>query len=131
MNTLALCDPYLSNKRLSELGISCTPLDEVLEQSDIVTIHIPLTDETYVMFNIDRFRFMKNTAVIISASRGPVVNTTDLITALKDGIIAGVCLDVLEHEPPPRDSELTKMKNVVLTPHLAWYSEEGSWVSDT
>jgi len=127
MKTLIVCDPYLSKKRLSNLGISCTPLEEVLKQSDIVTIHVPLTDETHGMFNLDLFRLMKNSAVIINTSRGQVINTADLIKALREGIIAGAGLDVLEHEPPPRDSELIKMKNVVLTPHLAWYSEEGGW----
>jgi len=127
MKTLVVCDPYLSNERLLELGISCTPLDEVLKQSDIVTIHVPLTDETYGMFDIGLFRRMKKTAVIINTSRGPVINTADLIKALSKGIIAGAGLDVLTDEPPPRDSELIRMKNVVLTPHLAWYSEEGGW----
>jgi D-3-phosphoglycerate dehydrogenase / 2-oxoglutarate reductase len=127
MNTLVVCDPYLSETRMLELGISCSPLDEVLEQSDIVTLHLPLTDETSGMFNIDRFRRMKKTAVIINTSRGQIINTPDLIEALRKGIIAGAGLDVLDHEPPSRDSELTRMKNVVLTPHLAWYSEEGGW----
>ena len=95
MNTLVVCDPYLSKNRLLDLGISCAPLDEVLEHSDIVIFHIPLSNETRGMFNLDRFRLMKNTAIIINTSRGPVVNTTDLINALKDGIIAGAGLDVL------------------------------------
>ncbi|MBN1551468.1 C-terminal binding protein [bacterium] len=127
MNTLVVCDPYLSKEHMMDLGISCTPLDEVLKQSDIVTIHVPLTDETHSMFNLDLFRLMKQSAVIINTSRGLVIDTDDLIKALKEGIIAGAGLDVLAHEPPPRDSELIKMKNVVLTPHLAWYSEEGGW----
>ena len=127
MKTLVVCDPYLSEKRMMDLSVSCTPLDEVLKQSDIVTIHVPLTDETRGMFNLDLFRLMKQTAVIGNTSRGPVIDTDDLIQALKGGMIAGDGLDVLAHEPPQRDSALVTMKNVVLTPHLAWYSEEGSW----
>ncbi len=127
MNLLVVCDPYLSPDRMLELGISCTPLDEVLARSDILTIHVPLTDETHGMLNRDRFRRMKRTAVIINTSRGQVINTADLIEALREGVIAGAGLDVLDHEPPGRESELVAMKNVVLTPHLAWYSEEGGW----
>jgi len=127
MKTLVVCDPYISKKTLFELGIRCSSLKDVLEQSDIITIHVPLTDETSGMFNSDLFQRMKKSAVIINTSRGPVINTADLINALREGIIAGAGLDVLSNEPPPRDSELVKMKNVVLTPHLGWYSEEGGW----
>jgi D-3-phosphoglycerate dehydrogenase len=127
MNMLEVCDPYLSADRILELGISCMPLDEVLARSDIVTVHVPLTEETKGMFTIDRFRRMKKTAVIVNTSRGQVIHTPDLIQALREGVIAGAGLDVLDHEPPARDSELVRMKNVVLTPHLAWYSEEGGW----
>ena len=127
MKTLVVCDPYLSEQRMMDLGVSCTSLKEVLKQSDIVTIHVPLTDETRGMFNLDLFRLMKQAAVIVNTSRGPVIDTDDLIQALKEGMIAGAGLDVLAHEPPSPNSALVTMKNVVLTPHLAWYSEEGGW----
>jgi len=127
MKGLVVADPYLSKERLKELGVSATPLNEVLERSDIVTIHLPLTDETRGMFNLDLFRIMKKTAVIINTSRGPIIKTRDLVKALKEGIVAGAGLDVLENEPPQPDCELLTMKNVVITPHHSWYSEEGGW----
>jgi D-3-phosphoglycerate dehydrogenase len=70
---------------------------------------------------------MKKSAVIVNTSRGPVVKTQDLIEALKQGMIAGAGLDVYEKEPPPADLELLRMSNAVLSPHIAWYSEEGGW----
>ncbi len=127
MKGLVVADPYLSKERLSELDVSATPLEEVLERSDIVTIHLPLTDETRGMFNFDLFRLMKKSAVIIYTSRGPIIKTCDLVKALKEGMIAGAGLDVLEHEPPQPDCGLLHMKNVVITPHHSWYSEEGGW----
>lgn len=126
MNIL-VCDPYLSEERYRELGIEHVPFDEVLKQSDIVTIHVPVTEETRGMFHLDKFRLMKREAVVINTARGPIVKTEDLITALKEGIIAGAGIDVYETEPPPPDSELLSLDNLILTPHMAWYSEEGGW----
>ncbi|MBN1290989.1 MAG: C-terminal binding protein [Candidatus Latescibacteria bacterium] len=127
MKALVVADPFLSEQRMKDLNIQPLPLHEVLERSDIVTIHLPLTDETRGMFNLDLFRHMKKTAIIINTSRGPIIKTSDLVTALREGMIAGAGLDVLEYEPPKSDCELLKMKNVVLTPHHSWYSEEGGW----
>jgi D-3-phosphoglycerate dehydrogenase len=122
-----VCDPYLSKKRLKELGIKHTPFNEVLRKSDIITIHVPVTAETRGMFNIKKFSLMKKSAVIVNTARGPIVKTQDLIKALKKGMIAGAALDVFEKEPPPKNLELLKMDNVIISPHIAWYSEEGGW----
>ncbi len=124
---LLVCDPYLSPERYRELGISHTPLDELLSKADLVTIHVPVTEETRGMFNLERFGRMKSSAIIVNTSRGPVVKTQDLVEALKKGMIAGAGLDVYEKEPPPPDLELLRMDNVILSPHIAWYSEEGGW----
>jgi D-3-phosphoglycerate dehydrogenase len=124
---ILVCDPYLSKKRLKVLGIKHTPFDEVLRKSDIVTIHVPVTDETRGMFNIKKFSLMKKSAVMVNAARGPIVKTQDLVRALKERMIAGAALDVFEEEPPAKDLELLKMENVILSPHIAWYSEEGGW----
>ena len=124
---ILVCDPYLPEEKLNELGVSHTPLNELLNQSDIVTIHVPLNEETRHMFNTGRFRQMKKSAVIVNTSRGPIVNTADLVQALRDGLVAGAGLDVMEPEPPDVGCELLDMNNVVLTPHHAWYSEEGGW----
>lgn len=122
-----VCDPYLTRARLDELGVDHTPLDEVLRQSDIVTIHVPVTSETRGMFHVDRFRQMKKEAVLINTARGPVIKTADLVQALKEKRIAGAGIDVYEQEPPPAGFELIGMENVILSPHIAWYSEEGGW----
>ena len=122
-----VCDPYLSKERRNELGIESTSLDELLRQSDIVTVHVPVTAETRGMFNLEKFKRMKREAVIINTARGPVIKTGDLIQALKEKTIAGAGIDVYEEEPPAADFELIGMENVVLSPHIAWYSEEGGW----
>ena len=127
MKALVVADPFLSKERMKELNVEPIPLKEVLERSDIVTIHLPLTNETRGMFNLDLFRHMKKSAIIINTSRGPIIKTSDLIIALKEKIIAGAGLDVLEYEPPKPDCELLSMDNVVVTPHHSWYSEEGGW----
>ena len=124
---ILVCDPYLPADRLSELGFVHTPLDELLRESDIVTIHVPLNDETRHLFNYERFASMKKSAVIVNTARGPIVHTDDLARALDDGLIAGAGLDVMEPEPPKTGCGLLDMSNAVLTPHHAWYSEEGGW----
>lgn len=124
---ILVCDPYLTKERRGELGIEHTSLDELLRQSDIVTLHVPVTAETRGMFDLDKLQRMKREAVIINTARGPVIKTGDLIRALKEKTIAGAGIDVYEEEPPPADFALIGMENVVLSPHIAWYSEEGGW----
>jgi len=124
---ILVSDPYLSKERYKELSIEHLPFDDVIKESDIITIHVPVTEETRAMFNLEKFRLMKKTAVIINTARGPVLNNDDLITALKTGIISGAGIDVYETEPPHPDSEIITMDNVILSPHIAWYSEEGGW----
>ena len=124
---ILVSDPYLSEERYKELGIEHSPFDDLLRESDIITIHVPVTKETRGMFHLEKFRLMKKTAVIINTARGPILNTDDLMTALKSGMIGGAGLDVYETEPPHPDSEIITMDNVILSPHIAWYSEEGGW----
>ena len=126
MNFL-VSDPYLPEERLHELGVEHTPLDEVLKQSDIVSLHVPVTDETRGFIDYDKLVLMKKNAILINTARGQVVKTPDLIKALKEGIIAGAGLDVHEGEPPPIEYGFFDMNNVLCTPHFAWYSEEGGW----
>ena len=106
-------------------GIPNTPLDKLLKESDIVTIHVPVTAETRGLFDVAKFALMKTTAVLVNTARGPMIKTADLIEALKAGPIAGAALDVFEEEPPKPKLALFKMDNVILSPHIAWYSEEG------
>lgn len=126
MNIL-VCDPYLTEEKKKSLGITHTPFEEVLAKSDIVTIHVPVTPETTEMFTEATIGLMKKTAILINTSRAKIVRTHDLAEALKHGVIAGAGIDVHATEPPPKDYELIGMDNVLLTPHLAWYSEEGGW----
>lgn len=116
MNILA----YTSSKRNDEPGIHYTALEEVLSQSDYVSLHCPLKPETYHMINKERLALMKPTAFIINTARGALIDEAALIEALKNGQIAGAGLDVQEVEPPSEDNPLYSMENVILTPHMGW-----------
>ncbi len=102
-----------------ELGVEFRELNELLEESDIITIHTPLTPSTYHLINAERLKKVKKGAILINAARGPVVDANALIEALKDGRLAGAGLDVFEVEPLPQNHPLTMFKNVVLAPHIA------------
>jgi len=99
-------------------------LDELLQESDVVSIHCPLFEETRSLINMDRLKRMKKTAFLINTSRGPVVVEEDLAEALNKGIIAGAGLDVLSQEPPAKDNPLLTAKNCIITPHIAWATKE-------
>jgi D-3-phosphoglycerate dehydrogenase len=107
-----------------ELGAECVSIEELLKRSDIVTIHVPLLPETRHMINEEKLRLMKKTAILINTSRGAVVDTAALVKALSEGWIAGAGLDVFEEEPLPKDHPLTKLENVVLTPHIGASTKE-------
>ena len=97
-----------------------TSLEELLMQSDFVSIHCPLNPTTRHLINQDRLSMMKPSAYIINTSRGPIIKETDLIVALRNGTIAGAGLDVQEQEPPELSNPLFEMDNVILTPHIGW-----------
>ncbi|MCW2276952.1 NAD(P)-dependent oxidoreductase [Heliophilum fasciatum] len=99
-------------------------LGELLGQSDVVTIHCPLTPDTKHLINEERLKWMKPTAVLINTARGPIVKEDDLIKALQEGTIAGAALDVQNPEPPSPDNPLFAMDNVILTPHIGWKTLE-------
>ena len=123
MNVLSVT-AHPSPERAQALGVKFVDLDTLLSESDIVTLHLPLTPETEHMINAKELAKMKSTAILITTSRGKVVDEAALIEALRDKKIAGAGLDVFEKEPLPMDSPLLKMDNVVLTPHIAFLSEE-------
>jgi phosphoglycerate dehydrogenase-like enzyme len=108
----------------SELNAEPVSLAELLRESDIVTLHVPLNRQTRAMISHRELEAMKPTAYLINASRGPVVDEKALIQALRSGKIAGAGLDVLEEEPTPADNPLFEMDNVVITPHMAAASHE-------
>lgn len=109
----------LTSEAETELGVTFCPLHHLLSQADYVTLHIPHTDETEALFGPEEFARMKPTVYFINCSRGGVVDERALCHALASGQIAGAGLDVFEYEPLPTDSELLRLKNVVLTPHIA------------
>ena len=117
-------DPYLTQVRLSEIQSPVTTLDNVLEGADFISIHVPLSDETRGLIGVDAFAKMKDTAFLINASRGGVVDESALAEALSSGDIAGAALDVYEAEPLGEDSPLRSAPNLVLTPHLGASTHE-------
>ncbi len=101
-----------------ELKAKCVSLEELLKEADIVTLHVPLVPATRHLINENRLKLMKKNAILINTARGGVVDTNALVKALKEGWIAGAGLDVYEEEPLPPGHTLTKLDNVVLTPHI-------------
>ena len=116
-------DPYIDDDAFSDANATSVSFDELLSRSDYVSVHTPLNDETHHLINSDILGKMKPSAYLINTSRGPVVDESALIAALQEGSIAGAGLDVLEDEPPSPDNPLLKMANVVITPHMAHYSD--------
>lgn len=101
-------------------GIRYVSLDELLENSDYITLHCPLNDQTKYMINKEAISKMKTSAVIVNTGRGPLINEADLCEALATKRIAGAGLDVQEVEPPAEDSPLYTLDNVIITPHMGW-----------
>ena len=99
-------------------------VNQLLEESDVVSIHCPLFPETKGLINKDRIKLMKKSAFLLNTSRGPVVVDEDLAEALNNDIIAGAGIDVLSVEPPSHDNPLFKAKNCLITPHIAWATKE-------
>jgi glycerate dehydrogenase len=99
-------------------------LDDLIQQSDVISIHSPLTRETEGLINIDRLRQMKRNAFLLNTSRGPVIKDADLAFALNENLIAGAAIDVLSVEPPVAGNPLLGAKNIIITPHIAWATTE-------
>ena len=117
-------DPYQSDSVFLDLKITRMGLTEVLSQADIISMHIPLTEETRRMIRQETIEAAQEGVVFINTSRGKVVDESALVQALTSGHIAAAGLDVYEHEPLARESKLRKMSNVVLTPHIGAYTEQ-------
>jgi len=121
------CDPYLSAARKAELGIEFVDQDTLFRQSDYLTVHTLLTPETKHIVNATSLAKMKQTAVLVNTSRGPMVDCDALAEALKRGVIAGAAIDVFDVEPPPPSLPLFALPNCILTPHTGWASVESGW----
>jgi D-3-phosphoglycerate dehydrogenase / 2-oxoglutarate reductase len=112
-------DPYVEELVVSQYGVEPVNLTELLQRSDIVSMHAPATPDAHHLLTEHHFRLMKPEAIFISTGRGPTTDETALVKALKEGWIAAAGLDVLEKEPPDTSNPLLKMDNVILTPHVA------------
>ena len=99
-------------------------LDEVLEKCDVLTLHVPLTDSTRNLINLEKMKKMKKSAIILNLARGPVINQEDLYFALKNKIIKSAAIDVTSVEPIEKNSKLFELDNILVTPHIAWKSEK-------
>ena len=118
---------FAAHKGKSGLGPLYTPWQEVLETSDVITLHSPLTEETRGMLGMAEFEAMKRRPLIVNTARGGLVDEAALVRALDAGLIAGAGFDVVDGEPPKADNPLLRAAgrpNVILTPHVAWASDE-------
>lgn len=113
-----------SEDKARKIGMKFLPLDDVLSQSDIITIHVPLIPKTEKMISNPEFHKMKRGTILINTSRGKVIDEIALINALKSGKISGACLDVFAKEPPEKNNPLLNFDNVLLTPHSAFHTTE-------
>lgn len=119
MNVIAL-----TNKTTLPEGIKKVELSELFAQSDVLSLHCPLTSDTHHMINADTLKLMKPTAILINTGRGPLIDDQALADALKDKRLYAFCADVLTEEPPKADNPLLGLPNAYTTPHIAWATVE-------
>jgi phosphoglycerate dehydrogenase-like enzyme len=114
----------LTDERAAELGVSRVSKQSLLEEADVLSIHLVLSDRTRGLFGAGDLALMKSSAVLINTSRGPIVDERALVEALRSRTIAAAGLDVFDREPLPADHELLSLDNTVLLPHLGYVSED-------
>lgn len=118
-------DPFLSKEKIEAMGADYYEnYEDLLKVSDIVTIHVPLTEDTRNMIAKPQFEMMKKTALVINCSRGGIINEADMVEALKMGVIAGAGTDVYCNEPPKTDDPLLNCPNLIVSPHSAAQTRE-------
>jgi D-3-phosphoglycerate dehydrogenase / 2-oxoglutarate reductase len=122
--TVIAADPFADEAALVSRGIRLTTLDELLSSSDVISLHAPLTADTTHLLDDAAFAAMRDGVFVVNTARGGLVDTDALVRALDSGKVAGAALDVTDPEPLPADSALRKRDDVVLTPHVAFYSTE-------
>ena len=118
-------DPYFKATTETDTYVKPVPMEEVITQSDVISLHCP-ADGNLNLFCTETFKKMKNTAILINVARGGIINEKDLDQALTDGEIGGAALDCMLGEPVSKDSPLFRHENLVVTPHMAWYSQEAA-----
>ncbi|MDA3941163.1 MAG: C-terminal binding protein [Spirochaetia bacterium] len=124
LSKVLVYDPYVDDKKIIEKGGVPSDLDSLLADSDYISVHVPLADNTRGMIGKKQLQFMKRGTILINTSRGAVLNEADVTEALETGRITGAGLDVFETEPLAKDSPLRELDNVILSDHTGWYSEE-------
>jgi D-3-phosphoglycerate dehydrogenase len=122
--SLIACDPYIEQEIIRDAGVSPVNFDTLLSASDILLLHAPMLPENYHLIDDSALGKMKSGAYLVNTGRGPVVDTRALMRALNSGKLAGAALDVFEEEPLPPEDPLRSTPNLVLTDHMAWYSEQ-------
>lgn len=124
---ILIYDPFLSVEKQKEYKITTKSLEEVLKNSDMITIHCSLDSTTYHLIGEKELKLMKPESIIVNTARGGIIDFKALAKACKEKWIAGAAIDVFENEPPQKDFPLIGLDNVILTPHLSWYSEDAGW----
>ncbi len=124
LGRILVYDPFLDEAAIKAAGAEKVNWETALQEGDYFSIHMPLNDQTRGMFNAAAFRMMKNTAILVNTSRGPIVDEADLYDALTQGVIHAAGLDVFAQEPINPDNPLLKLDNVTLSGHTGWYTEE-------
>jgi D-3-phosphoglycerate dehydrogenase / 2-oxoglutarate reductase len=119
-------DPYVPHEVMEKLGARFADLDELLAVSDVVSIHVPLTKETKQLIGKKELAMLKDSAVLVNTSRGSVIDQEALVESLRKGRIGAAGLDVLAKEPPNSTDPILGFENVIVTPHIGWYSEQSS-----
>ena len=117
-------DPYVKPEVITNNNVESVEMDTLLRESDYISCHCPLTDQTFHSINAVAISKMKTGACVINTARGGIICEEAMVAALKTGKLAGAALDVFEKEPLPADSELRDLPNVITTGHCAWYTEE-------
>jgi len=124
--TVLACDPYIGEEEFRSAGAKSVSKHEAVSRADLLTLHVPLTDETRNWMGPREFAAMKKTALLINTARGGVLNEAELVRALDQGLIAGAGIDVFEEEPP-RDRTLAAHPRVLSSPHIAGLSNEARY----
>ncbi len=124
MNKPMAYDPYLPPDQAADLGVELVSLEELLKESDFVSVNCPLTDGTLNLIGKDQLALMKSSAFLINTARGGIVQEEALVSALKTGQISGAATDVFENEPADAEHPLAKLDNVILAPHAIGWTDE-------
>ena len=121
-------DPFITSQEMEEHNVKKVTFDNILSSADIISIHVPLNNETKYLFDKKTFQKMNNKPIIINSSRGGIINETDLLEAYKNNYISGFALDVYEHEPVNKIflKNITNDMNCILSPHIAGVTEESN-----